>query len=98
MDWKWGLVAVAFFEPGCARHRAQQCRGAETLKCADRERPCGAVGGQGFSLLVSFCLFEKSLDILLALDITWFYLPAKWIERACGFNGASFYKCLFILC
>lgn len=31
-------------------------------------------------------------------NITRFYLPGKWIERACGFTGASFYKCLIVLC
>lgn len=75
---------------GCEMCRAPWNSWAELLHGSD--------GIQGFSLLVSFSLFANTLDILLLLNITWVYLPGKWIERACGFTGASFYKYLFILC
>lgn len=74
--------------------RAQQGRGLSPQN-AWAEQPRGAVGDRVFPLLVFFCLFEKPLDLLLVLDISFICLGSGLKGRVVSLGLLSINTCLY---
>lgn len=59
------------------------------------EQPRGTVVVRVFSLLVSFCLFEKPVDILLVLDISFICLGSGLKGHVVSLGFLSINTCLY---